>query len=61
MYFVCTVHRHTLSKVVSHYALSVLSMSAIGLKKNHLDGWVVGGVSSIQFFLELLATYEHSC
>ena len=39
----------TLLKVVGYYDLSVLSMSVMGFQQIK-DGWV-GGVSSIQFFL----------
>ena len=46
MYFL-----YTLLKVVSHYDLSVLSMSVVGFRKKKvlIEGWV-GGVSSIAFF-----------
>ena len=42
---------YTLIKVVSYYDLSVLSMSVMGFQKKNLDGGV-GGVRSIQVFLE---------
>ena len=41
----------TLLKVVAYYDLSVLSMSVTGFQKSLAGGWV-GGVSSIQFFLD---------
>ena len=46
MYSVCT-----LLKVVSYYDLSVLSMSVMCFQKSLDEGWV-GGVSSIQVFLD---------
>ena len=46
MFSVCT-----LLKVVGYYDLSVLYMSVMGFKKKFGWGWV-GGVSSIQFFLD---------
>ena len=42
-----------LLKVVGYYDLSVLSMSVMGFQKKSLDGGWVGGVSSIQFFLDV--------
>ena len=47
----CILSVYTLLKIVGYYDLSVMSMSVIGLKKKF--GWV-GGVSSIQVFLEFL-------
>ena len=44
----------TLLKVVGYYDLSGLSMSVMGFQKKHLDGGWVGGVSSIQFCLDVL-------
>ena len=44
-----------LFKVVSHYDLSVLSMSAMVSKKRLDRGWV-GGVSYIQCFLNFFST-----
>ena len=44
----CILFVYTLLKVVSHYDLSVLSVSVLGFQKN-VD-WVWGGLSSIQFF-----------
>ena len=49
---------YALLKVVGYYDLSILSMSVMGFQKKSLDGgcvggWV-GGVSSIQFFLEFV-------
>ena len=35
-----------------HYDFSVLSMSVIGFQKQSLDGGWVGGVNSIQLYLE---------
>ena len=46
----CILSVHTLLKVVGYYDFSVLSMSVMVSKKKF--GWWVGGVSSIQFFLE---------
>ena len=45
----------SLLKVVGYYDLSVLSMSVMGFQKKKLmsRGWV-GGVCSIQIFLEFL-------
>ena len=57
----CILFVNTLLKVVGYYDLSVLSMSVMGSHKKSLDGggWVgrfaggrVGGVSSIQVFLD---------
>ena len=43
----------SLLKVVGYYDLSVLSMSVMGFpKKVWMDGGWVGGVSSVQFFLD---------
>ena len=45
------LYNYSLLKVVSHYGLSVLSMSAMGFQRNvWLQVWV-GEVSSIQFFV----------
>ena len=50
MYSVCI---YIVLKVVSYYDLSVVSMSVMGFQKKSLDGGWVGGVSSIQVFLDL--------
>ena len=50
MYYVC-IHPGKLLKVVSYYDLSVLSMTVMGFQKS-LDGGCVGGVISIQVFLD---------
>ena len=50
----CILSVYTLLKVDSYYDLSVLSMSVMGFHKKNVwmgGGWV-GGVSSIQFFLD---------
>ena len=49
----CLFCMYTLLKVVGYYDLSVLSMSVIGGFFNVDGGWV-GGVSSVQFFLDFL-------
>ena len=48
----CILSVYTLLKVVGYYDLSVLSMSVMGFQKRCLDGRWVGGVSSIQFYLD---------
>ena len=47
----CILSVYTLLKVVGYYDLSVLSMTVMGFQKKVWMGWV-GGVSSIQFFLD---------
>ena len=48
----CIVSSYTLLKVVGYYDLSVLSMSVMGFQKKKF-GWAwVGGVGSIQVFLD---------
>ena len=48
-----SVYTSRLIKIVSYYDLSVLSpMSLMGFHKKSLDGRCVGGVRSIQVFLE---------
>ena len=47
----CILSVHTLLKVVGYYVLSVLSMSVN--QKKFAWGWV-GGVRSIQVFLDFL-------
>ena len=46
-----------LLKVVSHYDLSVLSISVMGFQQNKF-GWGVGGVRSIQFIFEVLELFK---
>ena len=48
----CVLLVYTLLKVVDYCDLSVLSMSVMGFQKKSLGGGWVGGVSSIQFFLD---------
>ena len=49
----CILSVCALLTVVGYYDPSVLSMSVMGFQKESLDGGWVGGVSSIQFFLEV--------
>ena len=49
----CILFIYTLLKVVGYYDLSVLSMSVMGFQQKSLDGGWVGGVGSIQFFLDV--------
>ena len=46
----CILSVFTLLKVVGYYDPSVLPMSVMGFKKKV---WWVGGVSSIQFFVDV--------
>ena len=48
----CILSVYALLKVVGYYDLRVLSMSVMRFHKKSLDGGWVGGVSSIQFFLD---------
>ena len=48
----CILSVYTLLKVVGYYDLSVLSMSVMGFQKKKFGWGCVGGVSSIQFFLD---------
>ena len=47
----CILSVYALLKVVGYYDLSVLSMSVMSFQNKNLG---VGGVSSIQFFLEFV-------
>ena len=49
----CILSVYALLKVVGYYDLSILSMSVMGFEKS-LDGGWLGGMSSIQIFLNFL-------
>ena len=58
MYLVC-IGAYTLLKVVSHYDVSVLSMSVMGFQNKKFGLGVDGWVSSVKFVL--LVIFFHLC
>ena len=55
----CTLCVNTLLKDVSHYDLSVLSMSAMGFQKSLYKGWVGGWgeLYPVLFWIFLLSNF----